>query len=584
MKAMKNRYGFERNEQLMSFDGFMTRAVTNELSHLLTSGRIAKIQQPFHTELIFTIRAHGKNQQLLLSAHANFARLHITKEKYDNPTSAPMFCMFLRKHIEGYVIDKIEQLQMERMIVFHLRGRDEIGDETSKTLYVEIMGRHSNITLVDRDGIILESIKHVPPFQNSFRTVLPGHPYKLPPDQGKVDPLSLDEEGLLKKVDFNAGKMERQLVNKIAGLSPQLAEEIIYRAGPIVNRTTLPQAYSHVISMLKRHDYTPVMVTAGGKEVFSMLPLEHIDGHTSTFSSLSELLDRFYYGKAERDRVKQQAYDLERFLHNEYEKNKTKIKKLKKTLERADKAQEYQKLGELLTANLHMVKRGAKEIEVIDYYDEEGTMITIPLDPQKTPADNAQAYFKRYTKAKNSVEVVQEQIMKARDEMDYFDRLIQQMESAAPKDIEEIREELSEEGYMKRQSKKREKKKAAHPEFEQYRSSTGIDFLVGKNNKQNDYITNKMARQDEIWLHTKDIPGSHVVIRSIEPDEQTLVEAATVAAFFSKARQSSSVPVDYTKIRHVKKPSGAKPGFVIYDNQTTLYVTPDEDLVRSLRK
>lgn len=568
----------------MSFDGLMTRGVIAELRERLTSGRIVKIQQPFHTELLFTVRVQKRNYQLLLSANAQFARIHLTEEKYDNPQTPPNFCMFLRKHIEGSVIEKIEQHKLDRIVVFHLRMKDEIGDELEKKLYVEMMGKHSNITLVNSEGMILECIKHVPPSQNSYRTMLPGHPYILPPDQGKVDPFSLDEDGLLQKVDFNAGKMHMQLVDKIAGLSPQLAKEIVYRAGVVVNKETLPKAFYDVIMRLKRHDYTPVIVAHDGKERFSMIELTHVNGKHTFFSSLSEMLDQYFYKKAERDRVKQQAADLERFLNNEWKKNKAKLKKLEKTLEEAEKALSFKKLGELLTANLHVVERGDTEVEVIDYYDDEGKTIVIPLDPQKTPSENAQAYFKRYTKAKHSLEIVRQQIEKTEQEIDYFERLIQQMESAAPKDVEEIREELIEEGYLKRTaSRKKERKKVTTPAIEHYRSSTGIDFYVGKNNKQNDYLTMKFARRDDIWLHTKDIPGSHVVIRDDNPDEQTLIEAATVAAFYSKARLSSSVPVDYTKVRHVKKPSGAKPGYVIYEHQSTLYVTPKEEMVRSLK-
>ncbi|GAE33890.1 Rqc2 family fibronectin-binding protein [Halalkalibacter akibai] len=568
----------------MSFDGFMTRAMTHELATLLTSGRISKIYQPYKTELIFTVRSQGKNHQLLLSANANFARIHLTNEKYDNPSVPPMFCMLLRKHLEGSIIEKIEQLNMERVIIFHVKNKDELGDETFKLLYVEIMGRHSNITLVDREtGVILDSIKHVSVAQSSYRTVLPGHPYKLPPEQHKANPFDLDAEGLLKRIDFNAGKIDKQLVEQVAGLSPLVAKEIMYRAGTIVNRSTLPESFLAVITQLKNHQYEPELVI-NGKESFSIFHLQHLNGERKLFDSVSSLLDRFYYGKAERDRVKQQAHDLERFLRNEWQKNKKKIKKLERTLVQAEQAKEYQKLGELLTANLHTVKRGDKHVEVIDYYDENGAMITIELDPQKTPSDNAQAYFKRYTKAKNSVAVVEDQIAKTEQEVLYFDQLIQQMESAAPKDIEEIREELIEEGYIRRRQKQQKKKKEVKPQIEQYRSTTGTDFFVGKNNKQNEYVTNKFARQDEIWLHTKDIPGSHVVIRSTDPDDQTIIEAATVAAFFSKAKQSSSVPVDYTKIRHVKKPNGAKPGFVIYEQQTTVFVTPDEELVRTLRQ
>lgn len=556
---IKQHWDLERMDQAMSFDGFMTRAMTHELQTLLTSGRISKIYQPYKTELIFTIRANGKNHQLLLSANASFARIHLTKEKYDNPSTPPMFCMLLRKHLEGSFIEKIEQLDMERIIVFHVKNKDELGDETFKQLYIEIMGRHSNISLVDKQtGTILDSIKHIGPTQSSYRTVMPGQPYKLPPEQNKANPFELDGDELLKRIDFNAGKIDRQLVNQIAGLSPQLANEITFQSGTFVNRSTLPSAFLQIMGQLKEHRYEPEMITVNGKETFSIIRLEHLNGERKSFSTISELLDRFYYGKAERDRVKQQAQDLERFLRNEWQKNKKKIKKLEQTLVQAERAKEYQKLGELLTANLYLVKRGDKKVEVIDYYDESGGSIEIKLDPQKSPSDNAQAYFKKYNKAKNSVAVVEEQIEKSKEEVAYFDQLIQQMESAAPRDIEEIREELMEEGYIRRRVKQQKKKKETKPQLEQYISTNGIEFFVGKNNKQNDYVTNKFARQDEIWLHTKDIPGSHVVIRSTDPDDETLLEAATVAAFYSKAKQSSSVPVDYTKIRHVKKPNGAK--------------------------
>lgn len=568
----------------MSFDGLMTRAIANELNEEITTGRISRVYQPFRTELVFTVRAKGKNHTLLLSANPNFARIHLTNEKYDNPKEPPMFCMLLRKHVEGGIIEKIEQVEMERIIIVHLKSKDELGDTSYKQLIIEIMGRHSNIILVDKkENKIIDSIKHVTLAQSSVRTVLPGQTYTFPPAQEKVNPLEIDHTQLLRKLNFNLGKMETQLVQQFAGLSPLLAKEIIYRAG-LVNQANVSKSFFEVMEPIRKGHYQPQMTADGDKELFYLIPLQHLKGERKTFSTVSELLDRFYYGKGERDRVKQQAYDLERFLKNELEKNKKKIKKLEKTLVDAEKAQKYQKYGELLTANLHLIKRGDKEADVIDYYDENGATITIALDPKKAPSENAQQYFKKYTKAKNSVQVVQEQIEKTLEEITYLEQLIQQMEAAAPKDIEEIREELMEEGYIRRRQKgQKKKKKQEKPQIEQYNSSSGIPILVGKNNKQNEYLTNRLARQDEIWLHTKDIPGSHVVIRSTDPDEVTLTEAAIIAAFYSKARQSSSVPVDYTKIRYVKKPNGAKPGFVIYDNQATVYVTPDEDLVLNLR-
>ncbi|WYP25034.1 NFACT RNA binding domain-containing protein [Alkalihalobacillus sp. FSL W8-0930] len=570
----------------MSYDGLMTRAVIHECASQLASGRISKIYQPFKTELIFTIRANGKNHSLLLSANASFARAHLTEEKYDNPSVPPMFCMLLRKHLEGGMIKNIQQDQMDRIIHLDVLNKDELGDEKERRLIIEIMGRHSNIILIDpKTNVIIDSIKHVRLDQSSYRTVGPGQAYKRPPEQHKVSPVDASEEDVLKHIDFNAGKISSQLVDQFAGLSPLLAEEIVTRAG-MVNKESLPKAFMDVIQPIKDHTYHPEMVLTDKKEYFYLVPLTHIEGKRLSYPTMSQMLDRYFYGKAERDRVRQQAFDLERFLRNEWQKNKRKLKKLRKTLTDADQAAIYQKYGELVTANIYQIKKGDRRAEVIDYYDEEGKTISIELDPLKNPSDNAQAYFKRYNKAKNSIQAVQEQMSLTEKEMDYLDGLLQQMESASPKDLEEIREELMEEGYIKKKQSKKphKKKKDVKPQLENYQSTAGIEFLVGKNNTQNEYLTNRLARQDEIWLHTKDIPGSHVVIRSLEPDEETIKEAATVAAFFSKARMSSSVPVDYTRIRFVKKPNGAKPGYVTYDKQTTVFVTPDEDQVMSLRK
>lgn len=569
----------------MSFDGLFTRAITHELSSLLKGGRINKIHQPYKNEIILAVRANGVNHKLLLSAHPSYARVQITNEQYDNPNEPPMFCMLLRKHLEGFIIEDIKQAGLDRMIIFEVKGRNEIGDISYKQLIVEIMGRHSNIIIVDKNrNIILDSIKHISFAVNSHRAIMPGQEYIMPPQQEKLNPLEAGEEDVLRVVDFNAGKIDKQLVANFAGVSPVLAKEITFKAG-LVNRTTLPKAFAALMEEIKNHHYKPAVTYGSNKEAFYLLPLEHLQGETKSFETLSQLLDRFYFGKAERDRVKQQGNDLERLLANEKEKNEKKIKKLEATLEDAKKAEQFQLYGELLTANIFMAQKGMKEISVVNYYDENGASINIPLDPRKTPSENAQKYFTKYQKAKNSVNIVKEQIQLAQDEVAYFDSLLQQVETASPKDIEEIREELIEGGYIRaRQKKGNKNKQNLKPVLEKYHSTDGTEILVGKNNKQNDYLTNKVAARDEIWLHTKDIPGSHVVIRSKEPSEDVILEAAQIAAYFSKARNSSSVPVDFTRVRHVKKPAGAKPGFVIYEQQQTVYVTPDEDVILKLKQ
>ncbi|MFE5427985.1 MULTISPECIES: NFACT RNA binding domain-containing protein [Bacillaceae] len=569
----------------MSFDGLFTKAMTEEIASLLKGGRINKVHQPYKNEVILVVRAGGKNHKLLLSAHPSYSRVQMTEESYENPKEAPMFCMLLRKHLEGYTIENIYQYGLDRMIIFEVKGRNELGDVSQKQLIIEIMGRHSNIVLVDKErNMILDSIKHVSHAVNSYRAILPGQEYLAPPAQEKKNPFEATEDDIRKNIDFNAGKLDRQLVAHFSGVSPLVAKEAVYRAG-LANSTTLPSAFLKIIQEISEQYYTAMIKQDGNKEVFYMLPLEHLNGNQRTFPSLSEMLDRYYFGKAERDRVKQKSQDVERFITNEIEKNSKKIGKLERTLKDTERGEQYQLFGELLTANLYQMKKGMKEIEVVNYYDEEQSMVTIPLDPLKNPSDNAQKYFSRYQKSKNAVGVVQEQIEKTKLELAYFEALHQQLQSASPRDIEEIREELQEEGYIRQKKKKGMKKPAnAKPQLETYYATDGDLIFVGKNNKQNDYLTNKFARRDEIWLHTKDIPGSHVVIRNESPSEKTIKEAAVLAAFFSKAQQSSSVPVDFTQVRHVKKPNGSKPGFVIYDQQQTVYITPDADTVIRLKE
>ncbi|MDG5470231.1 NFACT RNA binding domain-containing protein [Jeotgalibacillus sp. ET6] len=568
----------------MSFDGLFTRAMTNELKETISGGRISKIHQPFKNELLFVIRAQGKNHKLLISAHPTYSRVQLTKEQSDNPSEPPMFCMLLRKHLEGAIIESIYQKDMERILVLEVKGRNEIGDISYKQLVIEIMGRHSNITLVDKErSMILDSIKHLSPAVNRVRTIMPGSPFEWPPEQDKLDPFKADKDQLIKSIDWNAGKLDGQLVRIFAGLSPLFAKEVVARAG-LSTKEAIWDAFADLINKLQNHLYEPSFMQNKDKDFYYLFPLQQYpEAKKTSFQSLSEMLDRYYFGKAERDRVKQQGHDLERFIRNEKDKNTAKIKKLEKTLQQASKGDQFQLQGELLTANLFAVKKGMKEITVQNYYSENNEEIVIPLDPRKTPSENAQRFFTKYQKAKNALIIVEEQINKAEQEVHYFDQLLQQLEAASTSDIEEIREELSEEGYLKAKHKKK-KTKPAKPKLEEYSSSEGLLILVGKNNKQNDFLTNRAAARDDVWFHTKDIPGSHVVIKDPNPSKESIIEAASIAAYFSKARSSSSVPVDFTKIRHVKKPSGAKPGYVIYDHQETVFVTPTEELILKLKK
>lgn len=559
----------------MPFDGIVTRAITKELRAELIGGRINKIYQPTDSELIITIRNKRKNHTLLLSIHPVYARIHLTAESFLNPAEPPMFCMVLRKHLAGAEIEQIEQFELERIIAFTLRGRNEIGDIVGKKLMVEIMGKHSNIVLLDTEQQkIINCMKHVPPFQNRHRTLQPGADYKFPPAQQKLDLLTAEADQFIRRLDFNAGKLDRQIVQTLSGISPFIAKELVHRTN-LGSQTKYEQEFVQFQKEICEMEFSPA-IYENKREDFHVLPISYLQA-IKTFETTNELLDHFYANKAERDRVRQQARDLERLVKNELAKNERKLVIHEKTLEKAKRANTYQKYGELLTAHLHIVKKGAASVTVTDYYDDEQAQITIKLQTDKTPSENAQAYFKKYRKLAAAEKMARTELVKTRTEINYLENILQQMEQARDEDIADIREELREEGYMKQQRQK--SRRRSKPKPEQFSSSDGTTIYVGKNNKQNEYVTHRLAHKEDIWLHTLDIPGSHVIIKDANPSEQTLLEAAQIAAYYSKARLSDSVPVDYTKVKYVKKPSGAKPGFVIYTDQQTLYVTPKKDIV-----
>ena len=563
----------------MAFDGLFTKAMTHELQQLV-SGRISKIHQPNSQEIVMHIRAGGKNSRLLISIHPSYSRIHITNESIDNPSEPPMFCMLLRKHMEGGFISSISQLDMDRVIILRVEGKNEIGDDIVRELHIEIMGRHSNVILVDPvRNLILDSLKHLPPSVNSYRTILPGQPHIAPPKQDKMNPYEVNEESFLSSIDTE--DMARNILSSFGGFSPLHAKELTHRMES--NNQAKYEVFKHFIEEFNQKNPTGTYMESGNKTVFSSVELSHMEGQKIQYPSLGELLDKVYFARAERDRVKQQAGDLERWLLNEIDKLKLKIKKLGKEKANAEKLDTFQLHGELLMANLYLLEKGMTEAEVVNYYDENEAVIKIPLSPRKTPVENAQSFYTRYNKAKTALIKTQQQLDKTIEDIDYLEMLQQQLMQASPTDIEEIREELAEQGWLKARVLKK-KKKVVKPTPESFVSSTGLPISVGKNNKQNDYLTFKLATKSQTWFHTKDIPGSHVVIHDHEPDSESILEAAMLAAYFSKARDSASVPVDYTEVRHVKKPNGSKPGFVIYFEQKTVFVTPSEDVVRKLRK
>ena len=569
----------------MAFDGIVTRAVTKELHSLLSTGRVTKIHQPHKTELILVIRANRKNYKVLLSINAQYARLQLTDKNYENPQEPPTFCMLLRKHLDGAFLESVKQIGYERIVHFQFRGKNDLGDDVQKTLIIETMGKHSNIILIDTEtGKIFDAMKRLSPAVNRHRTVLPGHTYVMPPNQDKMNPEDIGDENLLRALDFNAGKLDKQLVNVIEGFSPLIAREVVHRAG-LSTRERLLASFLDIQKDIQHHRFRPQIIRRPNhKDEFHVLDLTHLDGELELFDSPSQMLETFYAYKAESDLVRQKASDTGHFLSNEKKKNERKLVKLKKELEEAADASHYQLYGELITAHMHLIKKGDSEIEAVNYYDENQEKITIPLDPNKSPSENAQKYYRKYNKLKTAKVEIEKQIEATEAEIAYLEGILQQLESASIKDLNEIREELVAGGYVKQKAVKGRKHKPEKPAPEQYTASDGTPILVGKNNRQNDYLTMRLASPNDTWLHTKDIPGSHVVIKSDKVSEETLMEAANLAAFYSKAKLSGSVPVDATFIKHVRKPNGAKPGFVIYDHQKTIYVTPDERLVTKLKE
>ncbi|HGF7573913.1 TPA: fibronectin-binding protein EfbA [Enterococcus hirae] len=566
----------------MSFDGVFTHAMINELRETLLSGRISKIHQPYENEVVLVIRSRGKNQRLLLSAHPSYARIQITQIDYQNPDTPPNFVMMLRKHLDGAILESIEQIENDRVIHFHFTKRDELGDLQNIILIVELMGRHSTIILVNKEsGKILDAIKHIGSSQNTYRSLLPGVDYIAPPEQNQLNPFSQEKEKVfhrLSQMDLTPKGIQQQF----QGIGFDTAQELVARLTERPNEKMLvwQEFFTAIDTQL-----SPSLYEVAEKEYFTPINYRFFDSNTQqkkVYPTLSALLDAFYQEKAEKDRAKQQGSELIRKIENELKRNRNKLKKREQTLKDSENAEDYRRDGELLTTFMAQVPRGANEVTLPNYYEEDRP-ITIKLDPALTPNQNAQKYFHRYQKLKNAVKLIGKQIEEAKNEIDYLESVLSQLEIAGPMDIEVIKEELTAEGYLKKKSSKKQKrKKPSQPD--QYLSTDGTLILVGKNNLQNDQLSLKTAKKTDYWLHAKNIPGSHVIIKSDQPSDETITEAAELAAYFSKYRHSAQVPVDLVQVKHLRKPNGAKPGYVIYENQKTIIVTPEEEKINKMKQ
>ncbi len=562
----------------MPLDGLFTHAIVHELNDLITGGRITKVHQPYPNEIVLVVRNNGQNYPLLLSVHPSYARAQITRIPYENPQTAPNFVMFLRRYLEGAKLQKIEQVENDRIINFYVNARNELGDIQEIRLTLEMMGRHSNLFLVrESDARILELIKHVPADQNRVRSLIPGATYVLPPAQNLKNPFTAGLDGLAQMIlDTPLEEWPKYIQKTYQGFGRESAEALaraINQAG---------DQLAHAREWLAHFDHlAPTLFTSkDGSLSYSAFDWLQDSVSQEEFPTLGTMLDAYYIGKAERERVNQQAGTLVRVVKNELKKNTAKRKKLLKTLEDAENADELKVKGDLLITYPHLVQKGMKSVSIENYYDNNN-LLEIPLDPKLNGLKNAEKYFNRYRKLRTAVDFVNEQIALTDAEIDYFNNIVAQLDVASPKDVEDIRLELTAEGYIRANKKNKQKPKVSKPD--KFESSDGTLIEVGKNNLQNERLSLKQADRRDIWLHVQKIPGSHVIIHDSNPSDTTLIEAAKLAAYFSKARESANVPVDYLPAGKLRKPNGSKPGFVIFEGQQTLYVTPDASLVSKLK-
>jgi len=553
----------------MSFDGFFLHHMVQELKDQLLSGRIQKINQPFEQELVLQIRGNRKNQKLLLSAHSVFGRIQLTQTNFENPAFPNTFIMVMRKYLQGAIIEGIEQMENDRVLEIRVSNKNEIGDAISVSLMIEIMGKHSNIILLDRtSNKIIEAIKHVGFSQNSYRTILPGSTYIAPPKTDAVNPFTIGDEALfalLHKEELSP----KNLRKCFQGLGRDTAQELAKR----LETERKKRKYAPFPSCGPRA--APLRLTT---KSFSAIPFE--DASHQTFETLSDLLDDYYRDKAERDRVQQQASELIRKVENDLEKNRKKLAKQEAELAATDNAEEFRQKGELLTTFLHQVPNDQEQVVLDNYYTNEP--ITIQLNKALTPSQNAQRYFKRYQKLKEAVKHLTFLIQETKETISYLETVETALAQASLSEVAEIREELIQTGFIKRRNREKIHKRKKP---EKYLASDGKTIiLVGRNNLQNDELTFKIAKKDELWFHAKDIPGSHVVITgNLDPTDEVKTDAAELAAYYSKARLSNLVQVDMIETKKLNKPTGGKPGFVTYTGQKTLRVTPEEEKIKAMK-
>ncbi|MBN7772107.1 Rqc2 family fibronectin-binding protein [Clostridium aminobutyricum] len=574
----------------MAFDGIAVYAIAQELNNKLAGGKVEKVYQPESEELIFHIHSREGNFKLFLSCNSSSARIHLITESIPNPPAPLAFCMLLRKHLQGGRITAIEQKECERIIEIPFETVNELGFSVNKKLIIEIMGKHSNVILVDTESNkIIDSIKRISIDVNRVRQILPGKLYEYPPSQDKIPFNQVTEEDLITICQCSPDKLSKSILNGIQGISPIIADQLAGGLEDIAEEAYRYDDFHKTAGIVYRNLYQlkadlhnpavhpRVYVNEENAPIdFHAIPLQALEGvyPSIEFDSMSAAVEYFYSHKASTSRVKQKSMDLEKAVKNSLDKLYLKKQRLSEDLMKAENSENYRLFGELLTANLHLFKTGDSSVTVFNYYDE--SEISIPLDHKISPSKNAQSYFKKYGKSKTAVKEKALQLEDTENDIAYLESIAVYINNAESlEEIEEIRNELVEAGYLKKR-KQFGKPQKTKPSPYSFTTSDGFKLLIGRNNKENDLLTFKMATGRDLWLHVKDIPGSHVILftEGREITETALFEAASAAAYYSKGKSSENVPVDYVPVKHVKKPSGAKPGMVIFTNNKTVYVNP----------
>lgn len=578
----------------MSMDGLSLYSAMNELNKRLAGGKIDKIQQTDKEELLLMVRSLGQTYRLLINASAADNRVQLTELKKQAPSEAPMFCMLLRKRIAGGKIVRFEQERLDRVLKISIETYNDLGDLSVFALYCELMGKHSNIILVNEKGVIVDAIKHVGLGMSSVRFVMPGLEYSAPPAQDKQDPSKASVDDFSMAMCMVGMSIAKALSNAFFGLSPAVAAQLVARYTDKTECTQLSEAEREELAerlaafyadMAQGKEKASAVLNALG-ETEAVYPFAIAGGGIKLYDSIGEALDSLYINSDRREWAKRHGTSARKVLQNNIERCEKKLALYSDALNSEEQMEKCRLYGELLTANLHSLKSGTDTAAVDNYYADPVECIAIPLDRQLTPGENAQRYYKKYQKLKAARDMAIVQREQTLSELNYLEGQLDNLtKCTAENELSELIEELKEQGYIKRDKGGKKKMKLAASKPMHFVSSTGADIYVGKNNRQNDELTLRFASPNDIWMHTKNIPGSHVIVKGAsEQDTATMTEAALLAAYYSRARGSENVAVDYTTRKYVKKPAGAKPGMVIYTTNKTAYVTPSEEAVAGLKE